>query len=159
MNVCTKWAFHLELLTKNDWTKRSKLCDQMGLDKITSKWILNLCLCRWNISIKTNQIIGPTYWSNYWKFIWPRLLFDLHYPGNSRHSLISLYQFTARPSATTMPTKVKKSVSHIVNGITISNVWFLADVSTYLNTGKGNICGCWLGEMQWCQGICCRNCG
>ena len=48
INVYTKWAFHLELLTKNDWTKSSKLCDQMGLDKITSKWMFNLC--RWKIN-------------------------------------------------------------------------------------------------------------
>ena len=57
MNVCTKWAFHLGLLTKNDWTKRSKLCDQMGLDKITSKWMLNFVF----VLVEINQIIGPTY--------------------------------------------------------------------------------------------------
>ena len=50
MTVCTEWAFHLQLLAKNDWTKRSKLCDQMGLDKITSKWMANLYLCRWKIN-------------------------------------------------------------------------------------------------------------
>ena len=26
-----------------------KLCDQMDLGKITLKWMLNLCLCRWKI--------------------------------------------------------------------------------------------------------------
>ena len=41
------------------------------------------------------EIIGPTYWCNYWKFIQFSLLFNLHYPGNSRHSFISLYQHYA----------------------------------------------------------------
>ena len=95
MNVCTKWAFHLELLTKNDWTKRSMLCDQMGLDKITLKRMLNFCLCRWKIN--QNE-------SNYWSHLLVQLLeihtthafvYDFHFPGNSWHSLISLYQHYA----------------------------------------------------------------
>ena len=72
MNVCTKWAFHLELLTKkNDWTEKSKLCYQMGLDKITSKWMLNLCLFRWKIN--QNE-------SNYWYHLLVQLL-EIHTTG------------------------------------------------------------------------------
>ena len=41
-------------------------------------------------------------------------------PGIHLSGYISIMQQTgAMPSATTMPTKVKKSVSHIVNGVTI----------------------------------------
>ena len=44
----------------------------------------------------------------------------LETPGIHWSGYISIMQQTgAMPSATTMPTKVKKSVSHIVNGVTV----------------------------------------
>ena len=60
-------------------------------------------------------IIGNSYDSGF-RFIY----IILETPGIHWSAHISIMQQTgATPSATTMPTKVKKSVSHMVNGITI----------------------------------------
>ena len=120
MKVCTRWALDLDILCRwilgeywtlkfslmcilnehSTWSFWRKMTEQKAPSCVTKwAWIKlrrNECLtCVGGKLIKMNQIIGPTYWFNYWKFIRPRILFNLHYPGNSRHSLIRLYQHYA----------------------------------------------------------------
>ena len=66
INVCTNWAFHF--WRKMTEQKAPKLCDQMGLDKSTSKLMFNLCLCRWKIN--QNE-------SNHWSHLLMQLL-EIH---------------------------------------------------------------------------------
>ena len=108
MKVCTRWALDLDILCRwilgeywtwkfswmcvlnehSTWRFWRKMTEQKGPSCVTKwAWIklrrneLCLCLCSWKIN-QNEQIIGPTYWCNYWKFIRLKLLFNLHYPGN-----------------------------------------------------------------------------